>query len=221
MSEQTRHVINLVPDESDIPQVGERLQAEVEQIMREVNASDTVRSAFVAWGEARERIPALVRAQRGLNTESARLGRECDEIDARIRAALIDGFASGNPTDTKALVRQATELRNRRAAINDALAYAVEHEQPRAQIAELRAHANHLNALAVGIEQRACERMARTVSALREVVGQEGALAFDPNSTLSGALLTMARQYSFEASGLETAAREAEQRYSEFCRRVR
>jgi hypothetical protein len=97
--------------------------------------------------------------------------------------------------------------------VTQAAAQIVEHLLPQAEIAEIRATADHSTAQAVALRDVAAERLRRTNELIAGAAEHEGEIAYDPAKTISGVLLAQAKQLDLVAGNQRRIAQEREQDY--------
>ena len=88
-----------------------------------------------------------------------------------------------------------------------------EHLLPKAEIAEVRAVADHSTAHADALREVAAERLRRTNELIAGAAEHEGEITYDPAKTISGVLLAQAKQLDTVAGNHRRIAQEREQDY--------
>jgi hypothetical protein len=135
-------------------------------------------------------------------------------VTALCQDALIEKFAGNKDLpDISKQLGSLPALESELKLVTQAAAQIVEHLLPQAEIAEIRATADHSTAQAVALRDVAAERLRRTNELIAGAAEHEGEIAYDPAKTISGVLLTQAKQLDLVAGNQRRIAQEREQDY--------
>jgi hypothetical protein len=199
-------------------EASERLNARLQEIVQQIAESEPVQAATERLESARARVARLPRAHAAINSECVLVSGRIDGLRCEIRSRLLAHFIDGIEADTSALSAELATAQREHNSVVGALAFLVEHERTRCEIAELHCQADWLDIVSTSLDRPGDERLAKTIAGLAPIVAEEGAVDFDPRSTLGGLLKAEAQKLSIQATGCGIAANELNEKYSDQCR---
>jgi hypothetical protein len=190
------------------------LQSKLNEISVGVLQRGPVSAARQKSDAAGARVRQLKESQKQLRARATELGDEIGRLTALCQDSLIEQFAGnkGLPDISKQLGSlPGLEVEHKLAT--QAATQIAEHLLPRAEIAEVRAVADHSAAQAGALREVAAERLRRTNELIAGAAEHEGEIAYDPAKTISGVLLAQAKQLDIVAGNHRRIAQEREQDY--------
>jgi uncharacterized coiled-coil DUF342 family protein len=160
------------------------------------------------------RVRQLKESQKQLRTRATELADEISRVTALCQDSLIERFAGNKDLpDISKQLSSLPALHSELKLVTQAAAQIAEHLLPKAEIAEVRATADHSTAQADALREVASERLRRTNELIAGAAEHEGEIAYDPAKTISGVLLAQAKQLDLVAGNQRRIAQEREQDY--------
>jgi len=196
----------------------EASQALLQEKLNEISVSVLERGSVSAASQksdaAGARVRQLKESQNQLRTRANELGDEICRLTALCQDSLIEQFAGakGVPDISKQL-GSLPGLQIEHKLVTQAATQIAEHLLPKAEIAEVRAVADHSTAQADALREVAAERLRRTNELIAGAAEHEGEITYDPAKTISGVLLAQAKQLDTVAGNHRKIAHDREQDY--------
>ena len=196
----------------------EASQALLQEKLNEISVSVLERGSVSAASQksdaAGARVRQLKESQNQLRTRANELGDEICRLPALCQDSLIEQFAGakGVPDISKQL-GSLPGLQIEHKLVTQAATQIAEHLLPKAEIAEVRAVADHSTAQADALREVAAERLRRTNELIAGAAEHEGEITYDPAKTISGVLLAQAKQLDTVAGNHRKIAHDREQDY--------
>jgi len=196
----------------------EASQALLQEKLNEISVSVLERGPVSAASQksdaAGARVRQLKESQKQLRTRATELGDEISRLTALCQDSLIEQFAGakGVPDISKQL-GSLPGLQIEHKLVTQAATQIAEHLLPKAEIAEIRAVADHSTAQADALREVAAERLRRTNELMAGAAEHEGEITYDPAKTISGVLLAQAKQLDTVAGNHRKIAHDREQDY--------
>jgi len=196
----------------------EASQALLQEKLNEISVSVLERGPVSAASQksdaAGARVRQLKESQKQLRTRATELGDEISRLTALCQDSLIEQFAGakGVPDISKQL-GSLPGLQIEHKLVTQAATQIAEHLLPKAEIAEIRAVADHSTAQADALREVAAERLRRTNELIAGAAEHEGEITYDPAKTISGVLLAQAKQLDTVAGNHRKIAHDREQDY--------
>ncbi len=190
------------------------LQGKLNEISAGILQRGPVSAASQKSDAAGVRVRQLKHAQEQLRARATELAQEIGRVTALCQDSLIEKFAGSK--DVPDISRQLSSLpglETELKLVTQGAAQIAEHLLPKAEIAEVRATADHSSAQAEALRDVAAERLRRTNELIAGAAEHEGEIAYDPAKTISGVLLAQARQLDQMAGNQRRIAQEREQDY--------
>lgn len=191
------------------------LANKAEQILNEILAGDSPRSAAEARAQAEREMEglraaqaALMRRARELVTAHAAAAAHTDEaVVTAARGAWRGGAWRGAVAKLRAVEEeQCAATRGNRKLLEEML--------PAAEARLLEARAEEMETQGIAVREAAAERMQKTAELMAGAAAHEGEIVFDPRPTLSGFLEARAARLFAEAEELRQQARERRERHA-------
>jgi len=190
------------------------LQGKLNEISVGVLQRGPVSAASQKSDAAGARVRQLKESQKRLRVRAAELADEIGRVTALCQDSLIEKFAGNKDLpDTSKQLSSLPALQSELKLVTQAAAQIAEHLLPKAEIAEVRAVADHSTAQADALREVAAERLRRTNELIAGAAEHEGEIAYDPAKTISGVLLAQAKQLDLVAGNQRRIAQEREQDY--------
>ena len=202
----------------EVTQEVEASQALLQDKLNEISVSVLERRPVSAARQksdaAGARVRQLKESQKQLLTRATELGDEIGRLTALCRDSLIEQFAGakGVPDISKQL-GSLPGLQIEHKLVTQAATQIAEHLLPKADIAEVRAVADHSTAQADALREVAAERLRRTNELIAGAAEHEGEITYDPAKTISGVLMAQAKQLDTVAGNHRKIAHDREQDY--------
>jgi uncharacterized coiled-coil DUF342 family protein len=196
----------------------EASQALLQEKLNEISVSVLERGSVSAASQksdaAGARVRQLKESQKQLRTRASELSDEISRLTALCQDSLIEQFAGakGVPDISKQL-GSLPGLQIEHKLVTQAATQIAEHLLPKAEIAEVRAVADHSTAQADALREVAAERLRRTNELIAGAAEHEGEITYDPAKTISGVLLAQAKQLDTVAGNHRKIAHDREQDY--------
>ena len=157
------------------------------------------------------RVRQLKESQKQLRARATELADEISRLTALCQDSLIEQFAGNKDLpDISKQLRSLPGLESEHKLVTQATQVA-EHLLRQAEIAEVRAVADHSTAQADALREVAAERLRRTNELIAGAAEHEGEITYDPLKTISGVLLAQAKQLDTVAGNHRGIAQEREQ----------
>jgi hypothetical protein len=190
------------------------LQGKLNEISVSVLQRGPVSAASQKSDAAGVRVRQLKESQKQLRARATELADEIRRVSALCQDSLIEKFAGNKDLpDISKQLGSLPSLESELKLVTQAAAQIVEHLLPQAEIAEIRATADHSTAQADALRDVAAERLRRTNELIAGAAEHEGEIAYDPAKTISGVLLAQAKQLDLVAGNQRRIAQEREQDY--------
>ena len=196
----------------------EASQALLQEKLNEISVSVLERGPVSAASQksdaAGARVRQLKESQKQLRVRASELGDEISRLTALCQDSLIEQFAGakGVPDISKQL-GSLPGLQIEHKLVTQAATQIAELLLPKAEIAEVRAVADHSTAQADALREVAAERLRRTNELIAGAAEHEGEITYDPAKTISGVLLAQAKQLDTVAGNHRKIAHDREQDY--------
>jgi hypothetical protein len=201
-------------DTRDVEASQALLQDKLNEISVSVLERGPVSAASQKSDAAAARVRQLRESQKQLRARATGLADEISRLTALCRDSFIEQFAGakGLPDISKQLGSlPGMEIEHK--LVTQAATQIAEHLLPKAEIAEVRAAADHSTAQADALREVAAERLRRTNELIAGAAEHEGEITYDPAKTISGVLLAQAKQLDTVAGNHRRIAQEREQDY--------
>jgi len=190
------------------------LQGKLNEISASVLQRGPVSAASQKSDAAGARVRQLKESQKQLRARAPELADEIRRVTALCQDSLIEKFAGNKDLpDISKQLGSLPVLECEQKLVSQAVAQIAEHLLPKAEIAEIRATADHSSAQADALRDVAAERLRRTNELIAGAAEHEGEIAYDPAKTISGVLLAQAKQFDLVAGNQRRIAQEREQNY--------
>jgi hypothetical protein len=190
------------------------LQGKLSEISVSVLERGPVSAASQKSDAAGVRVRQLKESQKQLRARATELADEIRRVSALCQDSLIEKFAGNKDLpDISRQLGSLPALESELKLVTQAAAQIAEHLLPKAEIAEIRATADHSTAQAASLRDVAAERLRRTNELIAGAAEHEGEIAYDPAKTISGVLLAQAKQLDLVAGNQRRIAQEREQDY--------
>jgi hypothetical protein len=186
--------------------------------LKEISVSVLERGPVSAASQKSDAAGARVRqlkdSQKQLRVRASELADEISRLTALCQNSLIEQFAGNKDLpDISKQLRSLPGLESEHKLVTHAATHIAEHLLPKAEIAEVRAVADHSTAQADALREVAAERLRRTNELIAGAAEHEGEITYDPAKTISGVLLAQAKQLDTVAGNHRRIAQEREQDY--------
>jgi len=196
----------------------EASQALLQEKLNEISVSVLERGSVSAASQksdaAGARVRQLKESQNQLRTRASELGDEISRLTALCQDSLIEQFAGAKSVpDISKQLGSLPGLQIEHKLVTQAGTQIAEHLLPKAEIAEVRAVADHSTAQADALREVAAERLRRTNELIAGAAEHEGEITYDPAKTISGVLLAQAKQLDTVAGNHRKIAHDREQDY--------
>lgn len=190
------------------------LQDKLNEISVSVLQRGPVSTASQKSDAAGARVRQLKESQKQLRARATELVDEISRLTALCQDSLIEQFAGNkDQPDISKQLRSLPALESEHKLVTLAAVQIAEHLLPKAEIAEVRAVADHSAAHAEALREVAAERLQRTNELIAGAAEHEGEITYDPAKTISGVLLAQAKQLDIVAGNHRKIAQEREQAY--------
>jgi hypothetical protein len=189
-------------------------QDKLNEISERVLQRGPVSAAKLKSDEATTRVQQLKESQKQLRARATEINDEIGRLTALCQGSLIEKFAGGkDQPDISKHLGSLPALEYEHKLATRAAAQIAEHLLPKAEIAEVRAVADHSVAQADALREVAAERLRKTNELIAGAAEHEGEIMYDPARTISGVLLAQAKQLDTIAGNQRRIAHEREQEY--------